>query len=217
MGAGVPDLHVLTDATVQDRYDHAALAGLAARGGATAVQFREKRTWTTRELIATARRMRGAVGGRARVIVDDRADVALAAGADGVHLGRHDLPPAVARRILGPEALVGGTANSLVEAVAAAAAPVDYLGVGPVYGTRSKAAPAPALGPEGLAAIVRAVAKPVVAIGNITPPRVPEVLDAGAAGVAVLAAVVTAPDPEEATRRFREAIDGWRRQKGADG
>ena len=113
-------------------------------------------------------------------------DVALAAGVRAVHLGRDDLDVQTARAILGADALIGGTANSLAEALRVAATDVDYLGVGPVFGTRSKANPAPPLGLEGFRAIVEAARKPVIAIGSVTADRVRSVLDAGAYGVAVL-------------------------------
>jgi thiamine-phosphate pyrophosphorylase len=203
-------LHVVTDATLQDRHDHVALARLAAAGGADAVQLREKRPWTTRALVETARAVAAALAGSGtRLVVNDRVDVAAAAGAAGVHLGRDDLEVAVARRLLGPEILVGGTANSLEEARRVADAGVDYLGAGPVFGTTSKARPAPPLGLDGLRAIVRAVRCPVIAIGRITAERVPAVLEAGVHGVAVLSAVVCAPDPASATREIRRAMDGW--------
>ena len=203
-------LHVITDMTLQDRYSHVELAQLAAAGGADAVQFREKRPSTTRSLIETAGAMRRALGGLGvGLVVDDRVDVAMAAGIRAVHLGRDDLDVATARRVLGPHALIGGTANSLEEALRVAATDVDYLGIGPVFGTRSKANPAPPLGLAGLRAIVRAVEKPVIAIGTVTADRVGALLEAGAHGVAVISAVVCQADPAGAAREFREAVDAW--------
>lgn len=208
----IGDLHVLTDETLQDRFSHAELAARAARGGASVIQFREKRPWTTRCLVEAALAMRAAVCGTgALLVVNDRADVAAAAGAAGLHLGRDDLDPAIARALLGPACLLGGTANRLEEALAVAATVVDYIGVGPVFGTRSKTSPAPPLGLDGLERIVAAVfPRPVIAIGNITAERVAEVMDAGADGIAVLSAVVCAGDPEDAARHFRAALDRWR-------
>jgi thiamine-phosphate pyrophosphorylase len=206
----VPRLHVVTDAVLQARFPHVELARLAAAGGADAVQFREKRLWTTRALVETAAAMRRVLeGSGARLIVDDRVDVAAGAGVRAVHLGRDDLDVATARRLLGPEALVGGTANSLEDALRVAATAVDYLGVGPVFGTRSKANPAPPLGLAGLRAIVDAVDRPVIAIGGVSADRVTAVLEAGAHGVAVLSAVVCEADPVAATRAIRRAIDAW--------
>jgi len=200
-------LHVITDETIQDRFSHLELARLAAEGGADAVQLRDKSAGSSRRLVETAKAIARALkGSETRLLVNDRVDVAMAAGAHGVHLGEDDVEPGIARRLLGPNALIGATAHGLEEALRLAEEPVDYLGVGPVYGTGSKADPLPALGLSALHRIIRAAAKPVIAIGNITPDRVEEVMEAGARGVAVIAAVVCQPDPLEATRRLREAM-----------
>jgi thiamine-phosphate pyrophosphorylase len=209
-------LHVITDATLQARFSHVELARLAAAGGADAVQFREKRPWTTRTLVETATLIRSALDGSSVcLVVDDRVDVALAAGVRAVHLGRDDLPVATARHLLGPDALIGGTANSAAEALRVAATDVDYLGVGPVFGTSSKANPASPLGVDGFRAIAQAVSKPVLAIGSVTADRVEALLEAGAHGVAVISAVVCQGDPAAATRAFRSAIDRWLRARAA--
>lgn len=201
-------LHVIIDEQLQSRYSHAQLAAFAAAGGADVVQFREKRPRTTRELIETACAIQAAIGDApAALLIDDRVDVAAATNA-AVHLGRDDLPPDIARRILGPDAIIGGTANSLDEAQRVAAQPVDYLGVGPVFGTTSKGDRAtPMLGLDALREIVQAVDKPVIAIGSITADNVASVLETGAHGVAVLSAVVCADDPQAATREIRATID----------
>ncbi|MEX2446718.1 MAG: thiamine phosphate synthase [Dehalococcoidia bacterium] len=205
----IPRLQVITDETVQQRYSHAELAGLAASGGADAVQLREKRPWTTRELIEAARDcLEACESYTATLIVDDRADVALAVGAPAIHLGRDDLDVATAREILGGDAVIGGTANSYEEAARVWMTDIDYIGVGPIYGTQSKADPAPDMGLETLHRICTDSPIPVVAIGSITPERIPEVMAAGAYGVAVLSAVVSAEDPAAATARCRAAIDG---------
>lgn len=204
----VPRLQVITDETAQTMHSHAALAEMAARGGADAVQFREKRPWTTRERIEVARACLDACTPHgALLLVDDYADVALAVGAGALHLGRNDLDVATARRIVGPDVVIGGTANSYEEAAQVWTTDIDYIGVGPVYGTRSKANPAPDMGLETLARICADSPVPVVAIGSVTAERIPEVMAAGAYGVAVLSAVIAAADPVEATRRCREAID----------
>lgn len=203
-------LHVITDEVLQTRYSHAEIAAMVTRGGADTVQYREKRPRLTRELVADAAAVVEACAANgAQCIVDDRADVAAAVGAQGLHLGKDDLAPAVARRLLGPDVLIGGTANSLAEAREVWQRPIDYLGVGPVYGTQSKANPAPVLGLEQLAAIVRECPVPVIAIGSITAPRVAEVLATGAHGVAVISAITCAPDPEAAAREFADAIAAW--------
>ena len=132
-------LHVITDEVLQDRFAHVELAAAAAAGGADVIQYREKRQVSTKEmmrvaaLISLACREFGTT-----LLIDDRVDVAAAVGATAVHLGREDLPPYVARQILGPEAIIGGRRTRVEEAVKVAKQPVDYLGVGPVFGTTSK-------------------------------------------------------------------------------
>ena len=206
-------LHVITDETLQERFTHVDLARLAAEGGADVVQFREKRPRTTADLVRTARQMaRALTGSGVRLVVNDRVDVALGAGADAVHLGRDDLAPRLARKLMGESALIGGTANNLEQALRVATG-VDYLGVGPVFGTRTKTNPATAIGIEGLRAIAEAVGKPLIAVGSITPERVADVLSAGAHGVAVASAVVTEHDPAKAARSFRDAIEACRRKR----
>ena len=203
-------LHVITDEVLQTRFSHAELAAMATRGGADTVQYREKRPRLTRELVADASAVVAACAANgASCIVDDRADVTAAAGAHGLHLGRDDLAPAVARRLLGPDVLLGGTANSIEEAREVWQRSIDYLGVGPVYGTQSKANPAPVLGIPQLRAIVRQCPVPVIAIGSITAGRVAEVLEAGAYGIAVLSAITCAADPEAAASEFANAIAQW--------
>lgn len=201
-------LHIITDEQLQSRFSHAQLAEYAAQGGADIIQYREKRPRTTRELIETAEAIRAAIGtAPAALLIDDRADIAAALNA-ALHLGRDDLPPPIARRLLGPDAIIGGTANSVDEARRVAAQSVDYLGVGPVFGTTSKGdRAAPMLGLDRLREIVAAVDKPVIAIGSITADNAPAVLQTGAYGVAVLSAVVCADDPTAATRQIRAAID----------
>ncbi len=201
-------LHVITDEVVQSRHTHAELAALTVDGGADVIQFREKRPLTTRELIASASAVAEVCGGAgALLVVDDRVDVAAAVGAPAVHLGRHDLPAQVARDLLGPDAVIGGTANDLEEALEVSDTPVDYLGVGPVFGTASKANPAPTMGLELLGRIVESCDQPVIAIGGITPESVADVLATGAHGVAVLSGVVGQPNPTAAAHAYREAID----------
>ena len=172
------------------------------------IQYREKRQVPTREMMRIAVLMSLACQEfDTAMLIDDRVDVAAAVGATAVHLGREDLPPAVARQILGPDAIIGGTANSVEEAIKVARQPVDYLGVGPVFGTTSKGnRAAPMLGLERFADICRSVDKPVIGIGSITADRVGDVLAAGAHGVAVLSAVVCQADPQASCREFATEI-----------
>jgi thiamine-phosphate pyrophosphorylase len=200
-------LHVITDVVFQTRWTHAEIARLALEGGADTIQHREKRQIATREHMANAAAVLEACrAAGALAIIDDRADVVAAIGASGIHLGRHDLPVDVARRLLGTSVIIGGTANSLEEARTVWQTAIDYIGVGPVFGTASKANPAPVLGLTALAAIVAESPVPVIAIGNISADRVADVLATGAYGVAVLSGVTVAEDPRAAARTYADAI-----------
>ena len=149
------------------------------------------------------------------MIVNDCVDVALAAGADGVHLGPDDLPVTAARGIMGPRALIGFSAGTPDEARDAAVAGADYLGTGAIYATSSKADAGPAIGVAGLVAVCRATRLPVVAIGGIGQGRAAPCITAGAAGVAVITAVTQAVDVERAARALRDEVDAARRAERA--
>lgn len=142
----------------------------------------------------------------ARCLVNDRLDVALAVGADGAHVGVDDLPVAAARRILGPDAILGATARDPATARAAVAAGATYLGVGPAYPTATKHGLPDPIGPAGIAAVTGAVEVPVIAIGGVTVDRVPDLLAARAYGVAVVGAIGGAPDPARATAALLAAL-----------
>ena len=206
-------LHVLTDFHFQQRRTHAELAREAAAGGADVVQFRHK-TGTARDRLAgLVPTVAACAEAGVPCLVDDHLDLALAAGAAGVHLGALDLPIAYARAVagaLGRPFVVGATATTADAARQAEADGADYVGFGPVFPTGSKANPASVKGLDGLAEACAAVSVPVVAIAGITPERVGPCLDAGAWGVAVMTAVTTAPDPARATAAFRQALDRWR-------
>ena len=206
-------LHVLTDEVLQQRFTHAELAHLAADGGADVVQYRDKRDIPSRERLLLVRQLRRSLPVGVQLVVDDHVDVALAAGADGVHLGRHDMEPVEARRRLGSRVLIGGTANSFDEACQCFTLPLDYIGAGPVFGTRSKSNAPPALGLETLARIVRASPVPVIAIGGITPDNLDAVVEAGVHGVAVLSGIVAAADPAAATARYQAALEAALQRK----
>jgi thiamine-phosphate pyrophosphorylase len=200
-------LHVLTDTTIQGRWSHAELAEAAIAGGADAIQYRQK-TGTTREMIREALAVRDVCRRKGvPFLVNDRLDVALAVDADGLHLGRDDLAILVARRILGPHRILGGSAGSVEEARAGFREGADYLGCGPVYGTATKADAGRAAGAELIRAVRAAVDLPLLAIGGIAAAHLPALVAAGADGVAVVSAVCAAPDPQAATRALRVALD----------
>ena len=196
----VPRLHVIVDSL--------SLADAAFRGGAPAVQVRFKGAGDAAVLAECERIVASARRADAVVIVNDRADIALAVGADGVHGGADDLPVAVLRRLMGPRALVGGTARDPDTARRHQDHGASYVGVGPVYATATKAGLPDPLGPAGVEKVAAAVDIPVIAIAGITVARVPELLDAGAHGVAVIGAVAHAADPAAAAAELREAVGG---------
>lgn len=190
---------------------HPPLTLVAAfvRAGAAAVQLRWKGA-PAGELVTVARQA-AAICAAAGVLflVNDRPDVAALAGADGVHLGQDDVPPAAARAVLGEDALVGVSTHDDAEIAAALEAGADYLGFGPIFATASKpGAPLPAPhGPEGLAAAVRKAGRvPVVAIGGITAGRAPDVAAAGAACAAAIAELCSGGDPEGRARALAAAF-----------
>jgi thiamine-phosphate pyrophosphorylase len=200
----LPDaLYPIADA--DSSRDVVALAAAILAGGARLLQLRAKRA-TTRELIALARAVRRlADRAGALLILNDRADVARLVGT-GVHLGQDDLPPAAARAILGPGAVIGFSTHNLAQLDAAVdAGGVDYLAFGPIFATRSKADPDPAQGVAALAAARARCPLPLVAIGGLTADTIPAIRAAGADAVAVIGAIAGAADPAAATRSLRAA------------
>src|SRR5438552_238859 len=198
MPSSPPRLILVTDRRATER-DLATVVEAALDAGLPAVQLREK-DLPGRPLLALAERLRAATARTgALLFVNDRIDVALAAGADGVQLGTGSVPVEVARRLLPPGALVGVSTHAPGEAATAA----DFGLFGPVWETPSKAG---AQGAARLGDAVRAAAIPVLAIGGVTAERVPAVRAAGAAGVAVIRAILAAPDPGAATRALLAAL-----------
>jgi thiamine-phosphate pyrophosphorylase len=193
-------LHVITDIVFQDRFSHVELAQMAVTGGADTIQFRQKEG-STRELIETAIAMKEVcVNAGVPLIVNDRIDVAIAAEADGVHLGQNDFPIAKARGLLGDFCIIGGTAKTLDQAQQCISEGADYVGFGPIYATGSKADAGVAKGTDGLRDFVNALDIPIIAIGGIGLEMVGEVMGVGAYGIAVISAVCSQDDPTEATR-----------------
>lgn len=172
----------------------------ALDGGVRAVQLREK-DLCGRDLFLLAQRLRRLTAARgARLLVNDRVDVAMAVGADGVHLGVSSIPPADARRLLGPGAIVGASTHSLAEVRAAQDGGADLVTFGPVYDTPSKRSYGPPVGVAALAAACAAARVPVFALGGIGAETVEVVVGAGAYGVALISAVLAAPDPGAAAK-----------------
>jgi thiamine-phosphate pyrophosphorylase len=184
----------------------------AVAGGATLVQYRDK-DGDGRVLVETARALKAALAGTGvALLVNDRVDVALAAGADGVHLGQSDMHPADARRLLGDRAIIGLTLKTADQAAQAAGLPVDYGCIGGVFATLSKRNEDPPVGLAGLSAIVAAGRArgpmPLGAIAGIGEANAGAVIAAGADGIAVISALFAAPDVAAAARRLRTVVDG---------
>lgn len=200
-------LFALCDDSLRPELPLADKAARLLEGGARLLQLRMKHT-PLREALAAARAVvRAAHASGALVLVNDRVDLALLSGADGVHVGEEDLPPEAARALLGPARLVGVTVRSAEGARAARAAGADHVGLGPVFATRTKAVAAPALGLARLAEEVRASPLPVVAIGGVGLANIAEVAAAGAHCAAVASDALLARDVAEQVRALIAAFD----------
>lgn len=198
-------LVVVTDAALAGPREVPEVVEAALQAGARAVQLRNKGD-DPRELLALGRELRDLTRSHgALLFVNDRVDLALALGADGVHVGPHDLPVAAVRRLVPAGFLVGRSADDPAVARTAVADGADYIGCGTVYRTTTKRDAGDVIGLQGLAAVAAAVPVPVVAIGGITVERAAEIPTTGAAGVAVVGAVMAAEDPGAAVRRILEA------------
>jgi len=205
VGLALPRLYAIVDPLDTGRAPRALAAALLA-GGARVLQLRLKDA-PARVLLEEARAILPLARAHgARLIVNDRADVAAAAGADGVHLGQEDLPVAAARGILGAERIIGFSTHSEAQLETAHASGADYLALGPIFATTSKAAADPVIGCSRLRAARALVTQPLVAIGGITPTTARDVLAAGADAVAVISAIVRAPDVERATADLLELV-----------
>lgn len=200
-------LHLVTDRAASGGLVPVARAAL--RAGLDCVQVREKKGPASRLHETTLSLLPAARERGARLLVNDRLDVAIACGADGVHLPGAGLPPGAARALLNDGPLVGVSVHGLDEARAAIEAGADYVTFGHVHPTASKPGSPPA-GIRKLAEIVDGVEAPVLAVGGIDATNIAEVLATGAAGAAVISAILAADDPESATLRLREAIEGSR-------
>jgi thiamine-phosphate pyrophosphorylase len=199
-------LHVITDTELQDRFSHVELARMAIAGGANTIQFRQK-SGTTREMVETAKQMKQLCKNHGvTFIVNDRLDVAIASDSDGVHLGQDDFPIPLARQILGMNKIYGGSAVTLDEGQKCLDEGADYVGFGPVYTTTSKADAGPVTGIEIMKEVIAKIPLPLIAIGGVNKDNAPELIQAGAYGIAVISAVCCQQDPEKATRELLRAI-----------
>lgn len=204
-----PPVYPITDGRNGPGWPHSRLARAYLEGGARFFQVRAKEL-TDRKLLEELRiigELCDSFG--ARFVVNDRVDLVLASDADGVHLGQEDLPVTVARQLLGKEAVVGISTHNERQFEEALALPVDYIAVGPVAPTRSKADASPVLGPDAVGRLIATTSTPVVAIGGVTPASASRLWALGAAAVAVISDVNRRSDPgaqiEVYCRRAREA------------
>ena len=195
-------LHVITDTTIQSRFTHSQLAGMAIEGGADTIQFRQK-SGTTRNLLESAQQVQAVCAQRGvPLIVNDRADIALAVRSAGVHFGQDDLPVSVGRTLLPPSSIIGASARIEVKIMEAISEGADYIGFGPIRQTSSKPDAELPKGLDTLAKMCAISRCPVIAIGGITVEDVCDVIRAGAHGIAVISAVCGDADPRAATQRL---------------
>ena len=212
-------LNAIVDAERAGGHDLVDLARRVAEGGATLVQLRDKRG-ETRAMVEEARAIKAALAPFAvPFVVNDRIDVALAADADGVHIGPDDMTVEDARALLGPDAIIGLSIKTVEAAAAAPVELIDYAGIGGVFSTTSKEQKSAPIGTAGLALIIgvlrrRAEKLPLCGIAGIDESNAAAVIAAGADGVAVISALSLSPDPAAAARRLREIVDAVLAKRG---
>jgi thiamine-phosphate pyrophosphorylase len=199
----LPRLYAVADGAFGDPVQ---LARALFEGGATWVQIRHKSA-ASKTLVGEVDEVLRLAPEHAQVIVNDRVDVARVTGANGVHLGQEDLPPAVARQVLAENQFIGFSTHNLLQAMDADASPVDYIAVGPVFATSTKENAAPVLGLDRLREICSQVRKPVVAIGGITIDSAKEVFDCGVASIAVIGDLLKHGNVADRTRDWVRRLD----------
>jgi thiamine-phosphate pyrophosphorylase len=201
----LPRLYVILDPTLLNNSPHNCAQELAA-AGVRLLQYRDK-TASPRDLLATSRELVSSLKPHgASLVVNDRPDIAVLAGAAGVHVGQEDLDPAQARAVVGQEMWIGASTHNLEQFRQAAETSADYIAVGPIFATTTKANPDPVIGLELIRQVRHLTEKPIVAIGGITLERVASVIEAGADSVAVIRDVVCSATPGEQARRFLDVL-----------
>ena len=203
----LPRIYPLTDVPLS-RISHAEQVKLLSLGGASLIQLREKRM-PPREFYEQAKKaVAVALSRGVQLLINDRIDVALAVGAAGVHLGQDDMPPEAARKLLGPNAVIGYSTHNIQQAIAATKLPIDYVAIGPIFATTTKSDTAPVLGLDGLRTVRQAIGTfPLVAIGGITHENASKVIEAGADSVAVISALLSnSHGIREATRSLLQDL-----------
>jgi len=209
-------LYLVTDRALCGHRTVEEVVLMALRGGATFIQLREKDA-STRDFVEEAQRIKAIMSPfRAFLIINDRIDVALAVGADGVHIGQRDMPCDIARRLMGTRAIIGLSVETWEDVERAEAFDVDYLGVSPVFMTPTKTDTKSHWGLEGLSRIRAATRRPLVAIGGINASNAAEVIRAGADSVAVVSAICAADDPYQTAREFSVITQSALEQRGKE-
>jgi thiamine-phosphate pyrophosphorylase len=207
MELGLPRLYPVTDRELS-RLSHARQVEELAAGGATLVQLRDKTGSPGEFYDAALEAMKVARRLGLRIIINDRSDIALAVGADGVHLGQSDLPPEEARRIMGPDLIIGVSSHTEEQALEAASKAIDYIAIGPVFHTTTKTNPDPLVGLDLVRRIKKRVSKPLVAIGGIRLENALSVIEAGADSVAVISDLYSTGQPAARTRDLIDLLRG---------
>ncbi|MDD8020897.1 MAG: thiamine phosphate synthase [Acidobacteriota bacterium] len=205
-------LYLVTDQKLAENRDLIDLILKAIRGGVTAVQLREKDI-PAREFYQLALQVRKAIPREIPLIINDRLDIALAAGADGLHLGQADLPAGIARQHFGPQAIIGLSIENIQQLKEARHLPVNYLAISPVFPTPTKADTGPAWGLAGLKTARQLTDLPLVVIGGLNERNAATVMETGVDGLAVVSAICSQPDPERAARRLKSIITEARKNK----
>lgn len=200
-------LYLVTDRRMLAGRNLADVVGEAVRGGVTMVQLREK-DCTTRDFVELGTVLKRLLAGTGvPLIINDRIDVALACGADGVHIGQSDMPFEIARTLLGNDRIIGLSVESMEDVMAANALDADYVGVSPVFATPTKTDTAIPFGLDGLREAVRLSSHPVVGIGGMNLDTAADVLRCGADGIAVVSAIMAADDPAASAAGLKMAMD----------
>jgi thiamine-phosphate pyrophosphorylase len=208
-----PTLYLVTDPRLCRGRPLREIVAAAVEGGVTLVQLRDKEA-EGRALLEHARALKALLDPRdVPLLINDRIDIALAAGAAGCHVGQTDLPAAAARALLGPDAILGVSLDAVGQVRALDPEQVDYVAYGPFAATATKADAGPPVGAAGLAAVRAQTALPLVAIGGVDEANAGAAVAAGADGIAVVAAIMAAADPAAASRRLRAAIEAAREER----
>src|SRR5690625_5110680 len=195
-------VYLITDTHIQTRFSHKELAIQAAEAGVQMIQYRNKQVGGRQALREIEEMVSSVKDAKVSFLVNDRFDYALAGGADGVHLGRDDLPIEAARSLLGDKRIIGGTSATLEEALQVEQQGADYVALGHIFETETKKKDYPPRGLDTLRKVCDALAVPVVAIGGITLRSAPRVLEAGADIIAVSSAICTAENPSREAKNF---------------